>query len=184
MDLHTAINERRTVHDWADAPVPELVVKRALEAAHSAPCHKFTWPWRFVWAGPETRQALFDLGVRLKTQGKEPNERLLGKLTAKLKNPAHLVAVTQIRVDDAFQAKEDYAACACAIQNMALSIHADGFASKWGSGGITRHEKAYEYLDVDPAKEEIIAFVWIGVPAKVPERPERSPLREHIRRTP
>lgn len=187
MDTRTALLERRTAHLWkavdAGGAVPDVVVKRAIEAAHHAPCHKFTWPWGFVWAGPETRAEIFDLGISLKCPNKDPSPRLLEKLTAKMKNPAHMVAVTQTIVEDPFTSKEDYAACACAIQNMALSIHADGFASKWSTGGITTHPQAYSLLGVNPETHSIIGFIWIGVPQQTPPKPERSSLSGHIRRT-
>ena len=97
MDARQAILERRTAHLWKSpdegGAVPDVVVKRALEAAHSAPCHKFTWPWGFVWAGPETRAEIFDLGVSLKCPNKAPSPRVLEKLTAKMKNPAHSLIV-------------------------------------------------------------------------------------------
>lgn len=187
MDTRQAILERRTVHLWKSpedgGAVPDVVVKRALEAAHAAPCHKFTWPWGFVWVGPEVRAEIFDLGVALKCKGKEPNARIMELLRAKMKYPAHLVAVTQTIVQDPFTSKEDYAACSCAIQNMALSIHADGFASKWSSGGLTSHAESYKLLGVDPSTHTIIGFVWIGVPQSTPAKPERSALSGHIRRT-
>ena len=187
MDARQAILERRTAHLWKSpdegGAVPDVVVKRALEAAHSAPCHKFTWPWGFVWAGPETRAEIFDLGVSLKCPNKAPSPRVLEKLTAKMKNPAHLVAVTQTLVEDPFTSREDYAACARASQNMALSIHADGFASKWSSGGLTCHTETYRLLGVSQSTHTLIGFVWIGVPQATPAKPDRSPLNTHIRRT-
>ena len=49
---------RRTIHSYRPEAIEEEVVQRALRAAHHAPNHKLTWPWRFTRVGPETRADL------------------------------------------------------------------------------------------------------------------------------
>ena len=65
MDVYEAILGRRTTHKFAPEPVDEAVIDRALRAAHRAPNHKLTWPWRFTRVGPEGRARLVELGLRL-----------------------------------------------------------------------------------------------------------------------
>ena len=142
MDTFQSIMERRTVHMWAPRNVPEDVVTKALEGAHMAPCHRLTWPWRFVRVGLSDRERLYELGVQLKAGDAEPSEELRQKVARKLKNPAHLIAAIQVVDPEPSVAKEDYAAIACAIQNMALVIHAEGYASKWGTGADTTSGRA------------------------------------------
>lgn len=173
---------RRTSHLWRAEPVPEAVIARALEAAHMAPCHRFTWPWRFVRVSDVHREALFELALVLKSKGKEQTPAFIEKMRRKVRNPAHLVVVVQPKKEDAFEAREDYAAIACAIQNMALVVHAEGYASKWSTGGLTTHEESYRLLGVDAPQEEIVGFIWIGVPEITgPPVPKRSALEDHIR---
>ena len=182
METFDAIMSRRTAHLWRAEPVPEAVVSRALEGAHRAPCHRFTWPWRFVRVSDEHRAELFSLACELKSKGREQSPAFLDKMTRKVKHPAHLVVVVQPRKEDAFEAREDYAAIACAIQNIALIVHAEGFASKWSTGGLTTHAETYRLLGVSEASEEIVGFVWIGVPEEPdPMVPKRTPLSEHVR---
>ena len=45
MDVYEALLSRRTVFKYEDAPVPDDVLDRALEAARWAPNHKLTEPW-------------------------------------------------------------------------------------------------------------------------------------------
>ena len=183
MDTHKAIRTRRTAHLWQAVSVPDEVIRRGLEAAHCAPCHRLTWPWRFVLPGPVTRDRLFEIGVQLKATktGSEITDDFRRKMEPKLLNPA-LVVVTQRISDNPRMFEEDYAACACAIQNLCLSVHADGFYSKWSTGGLTTHAQTYEVLGVASDVERIIGFVWIGTPARVPSAPKRSDLDEHTRR--
>jgi len=182
MDTHEALRTRRTAHSWTPKPVPDAVIQRALEAAHLAPCHKMTWPWRFTLPGSDARDDLLALGLRLAAE-KYTNplsKTLEARVIAKLRNPA-LIVVSQIRDDDPFRSQEDYAACACAIQNISLSVHADGFHSKWSTGKITRHPETYQRLGIDEVTEQIIGFVWVGEPSKSPSMPKRVDRNAVIR---
>lgn len=182
MDTFEAIMSRRTSHLWKAEPVPEAVVSRALEGAHRAPCHRFTWPWRFVRVTEDHREALFALALELKSKGREKTPAFMEKIRKKVRNPAELVVVVQPRKEDAFEAREDYAAIACAIQNMALIVHSEGYASKWSTGGLTTHPDTYNMLSIQEPQEEIVGFIWIGVPElKSPQAPKRTPLEEHVR---
>jgi nitroreductase len=128
------------------------------------------------------RESLFSLALELKSKGREKTPAFMEKIRKKVRNPAELVVVVQPRKDDAFEAKEDYAAIACAIQNMALIVHAEGYASKWSTGGLTTHPETYNMLSIEEAQEEIVGFIWIGVPElENPQVPKRTPLEEHVR---
>ena len=185
MHVQEAIHSRRTAHSWQDTPVPEEVILKGLEAAQMAPCHRLTWPWRFTLPGPVTRKALFEIGIDLKAAkiGGEVTEEFRQLMVAKMGNPA-LVVVSQMVSEDAMQSQEDYAACASAIQNLSLSLFADGFHSKWSTGGITRDPRTYDLLNILPSEENIIGFIWAGVPIRVGAAPQRPDLTEQLRRVP
>ena len=165
------IRQRRTIHLYEDRPLPEGLLREALEACLRAPNHKLTNPWRFTRVGPETRAKLVDLGVELKG---ELSERTEAKVRDKLGSSAELVVVSQVRVADDFRRREDFGAIACAIQNLSLALWSEGVGSKWSTGGLTRHERTYELLGIDPEAEEIVGFVWIGYPRTVPDPPRRA----------
>ena len=46
---------------------------------------------------------------------------------------------------------------------------------------MTRHEKTYEIMNINPDVEEIVGFVWAGVPESIPEPPTRLELNECVR---
>ena len=104
MDTYEAIMSRRTSHLWRPEPVPEEVISKALEGAHRAPCHRFTWPWRFVRVSEVHREALFELALELKSKGREKTPAFMEKIRKKVRNPAELVVVVQPRKEDAFEA--------------------------------------------------------------------------------
>ncbi len=181
MDFYQIINNRRTIHHYKPEPLPQEVLHRVLKAAHMAPNHKMTWPWRFTLVGPETRQTLVPLAHKIKEQKKGPLTEIAKKaLQSKLLNPGALVVVSILRTDNNFQYREDYAAASCAIQNMLLALQAEGYGGKWGSGGLTSHPETYKMMDIAPEQEEIIAFIWMGTPSQIPEV-QRPALAHHLR---
>lgn len=188
MDTREAILTRRTVHRFSDEPLPEGAVERALEAAVAAPNHKLTNPWRFTRVGPEGRRAIEDLYVRLKeascegglTDAQEEGYR------EKVGDPPELVVVSQMLVDDDFRRREDYAATACAIDNMMLSLWSEGISSKWSTGSVTRHPETYELLGIDPEEERTVGFIFVGYPREDHRdnpKPPRTDLEEVVRKT-
>ncbi len=185
MDLHRALHQRRTIHIYKPQPIPGQAVQRALQAAIMAPNHRTTWPWRFTQVGKQTRARLAELAVRLKTRaGTELSEDKIAKIRAKVCNPAELLVVSLVRESDPVIAREDYASAACAIQNLMLSFCAEDIGSKWSSGKLTHDDETYDILEIDAEIEEIIAFVWAGIPDQVANTPQRPPLAELLRRRP
>ncbi len=182
MELYEAIHARRTIHNYEAEPLEEGVIERILSAAHMAPCHKLTWPWRFNLVGPQARREIVEIGVRLKG-GDHPPERLVQAIHAKVLNPGALVVVTQVLCDDDHRRQEDYAATCCAIQNLQLAACAEGLGAKWSTGALTQDSALYELLKLDSAIEKIVGFVWIGRGSKIPVI-ERPPVEQFIRRHP
>lgn len=194
---------RRTVHRFRSEPIPDGAVTRAIDAAIAAPNHKLSNPWRFIRVGPQTRDRITDRYVALKQQSKGSlSDDQITKYRNKVGDPPELVVPTQHLAADAFRRREDYAACACAIQNLMLSLWSEGIASKWTTGSITRDPETYGFLDLEkpiPAEqmnktpdageavqgmERILGFIWIGYPREDHaelDKPARRPPEEVTR---
>jgi len=147
---------------------------RAFEAAVMAPNHLMTWPWRFHRVGPVGREVLADVYVRLKMVGKNATPKANQRLRAKMLDAPELVVVSQSLAGEPVRDREDYAACAAAIQNFMLSLAGDGVGSKWSTSGVIHDEATYALLKIDPNEQTILGLVWAGYPhgdLSVPERP-------------
>ena len=70
-------------------------------------------------------------------------------------------------------AREDYAACCCALQNMCLSLHNAGMGTKWTTGGVNFDPKFNEILSLEDC-EYVVGTIWFGVPTKIPEVPPKK----------
>lgn len=189
MDVRKAILTRKTVQRYSTDPIPDGCIDRALECAVRAPNHKLTNPWRFTRVGPKTREKIVALGIQIKAdkasrKGRELTPEYIEKLRSKLGNSPGLLVVSQVLDDDEFRRKEDYASIACAIQNLSLSLWSEGVGSKWATGGVTRHAETYEITGIDPDREQIVGFVWIGHSAPQLVETPRDPVEEVTRELP
>ncbi|MDT0617630.1 nitroreductase family protein [Salinisphaera sp. P385] len=179
--LAALVRGRRTIARFLPVRPADEVVMRALEAARWVPNHKLTQPWRFHLLGRETATKIVDLNARRVAAAR-------GEAAGEVKRqrwgaiPGWL-AVTQVLDPDALRAREDYAACACAVHNLTLSLWCEGVASKWTTGEVTRDPEFHALLEIDPTVEEVIALLWYGYPDEAPKM-RRRPVDELLSRKP
>ena len=166
---------RRTIHNFKRETPPRELILRGLELARWAPNHFLTEPWHFYLLGPETAEAIARLNAGLVTRqkGAAAGE---AKLERWRQIPGWLV-VTCENSDNALQAKEDYAACCCAIHNFSLYLWSEGIGVKWTTGPVIREPAFYDVIWIDPALETVVGLFWYGYPAEVPQTP-RKPLSQ------
>ncbi len=140
MTVEDAIRSRRSHKQFDGTPVARDVVEALLELAIWAPNHKRTEPWRFCVAhGPQRLQDLADAACAwLQGHAHGPIDAgLLGKqdkIRALLGGAAAVIAVGYARSpDDAQRDREDFAATACATQNLLLGATARGLGTLWST---------------------------------------------------
>jgi len=157
---------RRTINLYLHTPVPEQLVRDAIEAATWAPNHHVTEPWRFLMMGPQTVARTIE---RVRTTLAEKKGQELADFKAKswAEKPGWLT-VTCRRSEDALKEREDYAACSVAVQNFMLYLWKAGVGSKWTSGDITRDPEFFDILGVNPEEEFVVGMIWYGYPKVTP----------------
>lgn len=182
MDMHQLIASRRTTFLFQDRPVPEDVVQRALEAAHWAPNHKHTFPWRFVLVGPEMKQRLADYfadrsEAKLRARGGDEADMPAVRSAARAKALAvpYQVMVYAVQDGDEIRQREDYASTCCAVQNFLLAAWADGVSGGWKSFDSPL---AYALFGLDPARTRIVGLLQLGYETQ--RRAGRRPPRETV----
>src|SRR5690606_35989461 len=141
-----ALRTRRSVGTFATEMPPLEIVERAIEAATWAPNHHLTEPWRFHVLVGDAREALADAICTTLPPEKDTAEEH-ASVHKKIGRAPVLVVVTQTGdPDDAVRDLEDYAACACATQNLLLAAHAEGLAAKWSTGKLAHSPGARTHL--------------------------------------
>ena len=84
----------------------------------------------------------------------------------------------------AAQQAEDLAAVCAAIQNIQLAAWSQGIGSHWNTGRVTRLPETEALLGLSDRGEELVGFLYLGYPARIPETPERRPIEEFVRQLP
>jgi nitroreductase len=127
-----------------------------------------TQPWHFYLLGERARAATVDL-VRVITTSR--SDAANGKRKAeRWKTIPGLMVVTCEASADPLLQLEDYAACCCAVQNMALYLWQSGVGMKWTSGPIIRDPRYYEALGIDASRRTIVGLMFYGYPKTVPQQ--------------
>jgi nitroreductase len=179
------LRERRSIKDFLPDPVPRELLAEALDAGRFAPNHKLTEPWRFVVIGRATQEALAPLWSQAapkKLPEGTPQERrdeAKANAHAKWMSKPGVVIVSQVLDPDPVRREEDYAACACAIQNIQLAAWALGFGCQLSTNPATRDPALLQRAGV-PVTERVVGFLFVGYPATVPGS-RRKPLADVLR---
>jgi len=163
---------RRTIHDYTDEAPPRDAILAAIEAARWAPNHHRTEPWRFYLLSRARGAEVAALNAEL-VRAKSGDQAADSKLRRWQAMPGWLV-VTCARNTDAAREREDYAACCCAAQNLALALWARGIGMKWGTGKVTRDPRFLALIGADPAAEFVVGLFWYGYPAAIPAQQRRA----------
>jgi nitroreductase len=150
MDVFEAVRTLLAVRSYKDAPIPDAVVRRIVEAGRLTGSGMNGQPWHFIVV--RDRNTLRRLG-ELAPSGPYIAEAPLAIVIA--------VDKTRFAVSDASRA----------IQSMLLTAWADGIGSNWvGFGGL---DKVKALLDI-PGNLEVLAILPFGYPVRAVGRGKKQ----------
>ncbi|MGH2534137.1 MAG: TIGR03668 family PPOX class F420-dependent oxidoreductase [Thermomicrobiales bacterium] len=195
-DLPSIVRGRRSVRAFRAEPVERDVVERAIAAAGWAPSPHGRQPWRFaVVESFERRRALADAMAdtwrrQLELDGQEPEivQIRLDKSRERILTASVLVVVCLYLADlDVYPDADRQAAettmaiqsLGAAVQNLLLSIYADGLDAGWMCAPLFCPDVVRDTLGLDDALLPH-ALLPVGHAAKDPVRRERRPLDDLI----
>ena len=164
---------RRTINLYLQTLVPDGLVHEAIEAATWAPNHHVTEPWHFYRLGRETIDQCLDLVRDIVTEKKGDPKAGAHKAANWAEKPGWLVATCR-KSDDELLQQEDYAACCAATQNFMLYLWKAGVGSKWTTGPITRDQRFFDIIGIDPENEFVVGLIWYGYPKLTPTQSRKS----------
>jgi nitroreductase len=184
VDVIRAIETRQSIGRVKPDPVPKELIERILESAVHAPNHRLTEPWRFhVFTGKgrgELARARAEI-ARLQAEAEGESEELAaGRISRERKKAFRAPVVIAVVCEagrDEVESLENYAACACAVQNMQLTAHALGLAAMWRTGPVAYHEHMRQFFGLREG-DRMVAHLYVGYP-DMGERPRRrKPAKE------
>jgi coenzyme F420-0:L-glutamate ligase/coenzyme F420-1:gamma-L-glutamate ligase len=193
--IHSIIVSRRSIRRYQDRPVPQTVLEGILTAASWAPSAHNRQPWRFVViTSPDTRTNLaLAMGTRLRADlaadhvPADKIEKDTSRSFSRINGAPALVVVCMSMVDMDHYPDEKRAAAerlmavqstALAVQNLLLSIHAEGLAACWMCAPLFCPDVVSTQLQI-PTDWEPQALITLGYPAEQRES-TRFPLETRV----
>ena len=77
------------------------------------------------------------------------------------------------------QQLEDYASASASIQNLLLSLHAEGLGSKWATGPVIRTRAFRDLISCDQ-KDMVVGLIMVGWPKRLPKLRRRRVLEGDV----
>ena len=164
---------RRTINLYLQTPVPQELMRDAVEVATWAPNHHVTEPWAFYALGKQSITRCLDLLRDIVTAKKDAKAAEF-KANSWSEIPGWLVVTCQKSTDPASE-KEDLAACSAAVQNLMLYLWKAGVGSKWTTGDITRDPRFFDILRIDRENELVVGLIFYGYPKITPDQARKPP---------
>ncbi len=163
---------RRTIELFLQTPVPDALVKEAIEAAIWAPNHHVSEPWKYYLLGQESISSCLNLVRDIVTAKKDARA---GEFKAKnwSEKPGWLV-VSCRSSDNELTQTEDYAACCAATQNLLLYLWKAGVGSKWTTGDITQDPRFFDIVGINADNEFVVGLIWYGYPKLTPTQSRKG----------
>lgn len=159
-------------------PIERELLTTLLTNATWAPTHGLTEPWRFKVFQGESRDRLAAAMHRIYRDTTPPQEFREDKLLKMSEQPLlapTIVVWSMHRNPGKIPASEEFAAVACAMQNLMLSATAAGLGSFWSSPPLIETEDFKQWLGIR-AEDRCLGLLYLGWPK------EGAPLPQSARR--
>ncbi len=161
-DVLKAIQMRRSVRCYTDAPVSREQIETILEAGRFAPSGKNTQPWRFVVVEGEAKRS--ELAMLFPQQG--------------LVAAAPVTLAVLLDREAGYDELKDVQGIGAAIENILLAVHSLGLGACWMGKAC---DKEIERFLGAREGEELMAIIPIGHPAEEPTPAARLSLSDLAR---
>ena len=185
--LSELIEFRRTVKpivsigesNFSERPVSIETIERLLSNANWAPTHGLTEPWRFtVYQG----DSLKDLAEFLRqaytahTSEEEFREAKREKMAAYAECTRVAIVLGMKRHPGKIPAEEEVMAVACAVQNLHLSVAAEGLGGFWSTAPVYDVPAVRAEFGFDGDEDRCLGIFYLGYPKNDwPERKKGAP---------
>jgi nitroreductase len=180
-EITAIIRDRRTIYpeQFSERKIHTEQIELLLNNAIWAPTHGLTQPWRFVVL---QENALLELSQVLgqsyldSVPTELQNDEKLGKM---MKRPKMSSAAIALIIDHPETTKisweDDFAAVACAVQNMHLTATAQGIGAFWATPKVLNHELMRTYLGLEQ-QQTCVGLFYLGYPAIEWPKGQRKPI--------
>jgi nitroreductase len=180
-EITAIIRDRRSIYpeQFSKRKIHREQIELLLNNAIWAPSHGLTQPWRFVVLQDN---ALLQLSKVLgnaylsETPKELQNDKKLIKLINRPKLATAVIALIVDREKDTkISEADDFAAVACAVQNMHLTATAQGIGGFWSSTNMVKTQQFREFISLTE-QQVCIGLFYLGYPEIEWPKGQRKPI--------
>jgi nitroreductase len=180
-EITAIIRDRRSIYpeQFSKRKIHREQIELLLNNAIWAPSHGLTQPWRFVVLQDKALLQLSEVlgNAYLSETPKElQNDKKLIKLINRPKLATAVIALIVDREKDTkISEADDFAAVACAVQNMHLTATAQGIGGFWSSTNMVKTQQFREFISLTE-QQVCIGLFYLGYPEIEWPKGQRKPI--------
>lgn len=180
-EITAIIRDRRSIYpeQFSKRKIHREQIELFLNNAIWAPSHGLTQPWRFVVLQDNALVQLSEVlgNAYLSETPKElQNDKKLIKLINRPKLATAVIALIVDREKDTkISEADDFAAVACAVQNMHLTATAQGIGGFWSSTNMVKTQQFREFISLTE-QQVCIGLFYLGYPEIEWPKGQRKPI--------
>ncbi|MFA9210644.1 MAG: nitroreductase [Moraxellaceae bacterium] len=180
-EITAIIRDRRSIYpeQFSKRKIHREQIELLLNNAIWAPSHGLTQPWRFVVLQDNALLQLSEVlgNAYLSETPKElQNDKKLIKLINRPKLATAVIALIVDREKDTkISEADDFAAVACAVQNMHLTATAQGIGGFWSSTNMVKTQQFREFISLTE-QQVCIGLFYLGYPEIEWPKGQRKPI--------
>ncbi len=169
------ITRRQSIGLLVEPAPSQAQLAQAIEAALTAPDHHRLRPWHYICVQGEQRQAFGELLAEcLCEDGMLDVVQLERVKMHPLRAPMLLICIMNYQEHPKVPEYEQVLSCGAAIQNILLTLQAQGYATMWRSGAVAESESLKAALGCTK-KDKITGLIYIGTASKeIPSRAQQN----------
>ena len=180
-EITDLIKDRRTIYpeQYSERKIQKEQIELLLNNAIWAPTHGLTQPWRFIVFQEE---ALLDLSESLgqtyltHVPAEKQEDAKLAKMMSRPKLASAVIAIIMHReADTKINENDDFAAVACAVQNMHLTATAQGIGAFWATPGVLNMPTFRSFLELTD-EDKCVGLFYLGYPSIEWPKGQRKPI--------
>ncbi|MFN5982111.1 MAG: nitroreductase [Fluviicola sp.] len=180
-EITAVIKDRRTIYpeQFSERKIHDEQIELLLNNAIWAPSHGLTQPWRFIVL---QENALLDLSealgqIYMKNTPKEQfNDQKMMKMVSRPRKASAVIALILHREKDTkISEKDDFAAVACAVENMHLTATAQGIGAFWSTPNLISSPDFHTFLELSE-EQSCVGLFYLGYPAIEWPKGQRKPI--------
>jgi nitroreductase len=180
-EITAIIKDRRTIYpeQYSDRKIHDEQIELLLNNAIWAPSHGLTQPWRFIVfqenALLDLSEALGQIYIKNTPQEKFNDQKMMKMVSRPRKASAVIALILHREKDTKISEKDDFAAVACAVENMHLTATAQGIGAFWATPQLISSQDFHSFLELSD-EQSCVGLFYLGYPAIEWPKGQRKPI--------